>query len=61
MNRSTLKWLNFTLTIIALFAIYVFLDGIIDPSMQGLLIVGLLIVGMVSLVLVLRRENEGGK
>ncbi|MFC3418631.1 hypothetical protein ACFOLA_03965 [Salinicoccus hispanicus] len=61
MNRNTLKWLNFTLTIIALFAIYVFLDGIIDPSMQSLLIVGLLIVGMVSLVLVLRRENENGR
>ncbi|WP_342387439.1 hypothetical protein [Salinicoccus bachuensis] len=59
MNRNTIKWLNFTLTVIALFAIYVFLDGIIDPSMHGLMIVGLVIIGMVSLVLVLRREGGG--
>ncbi|MHC0551975.1 hypothetical protein [Salinicoccus sp. CNSTN-B1] len=57
MSKNTFKWLNFTLTIIALFAIYVFLDGIIDPSLHGFMLIGLIIAALVSLVLVLRNES----
>lgn len=54
MNFKGLKWLNLTLTLIALIAIYIFLNDRLDPPLNGILIAALVIVGLVSLLPVLR-------
>lgn len=54
MNFKGLKWLNFILTVFALFAIYIFLNDRLDPMFNTLLIVALVIIGLASSVPVLR-------
>lgn len=55
MNFKGMKWLNFILTIIALFAIYTFLDGRLNPALSNALLVILIPIGLLSLMPVLER------
>lgn len=62
MNFKGMKWLNFTLTIIALFAIYIFLSGRVDPALSNILLVVLIIIGLLSLIPVLKKpKNDRGQ
>lgn len=61
MNFKGLKWLNFILTVVALVAIYIFLNGRLDPPFNTILSAALVIVGILSLIPALRdskKEND---
>ncbi|WP_017549393.1 hypothetical protein [Salinicoccus carnicancri] len=59
MNFKGMKWLNFTLTIIALFAIYIFLSSRVNPALSNILAVVLIIIGLLSLIPVLKKPKDG--
>ncbi|HIW11575.1 MAG TPA: hypothetical protein H9891_00200 [Candidatus Salinicoccus stercoripullorum] len=58
MNFKGMKWLNFILTIIALFAIYTFLDGRLNPALSNALLVILIPIGLLSLMPVLEKSKN---
>ncbi|WP_411842393.1 hypothetical protein [Salinicoccus sp. HZC-1] len=58
MNFQAIKWLNFILTVVALFAVYIFLNEKLDPPFDTFLIVALIIVGLLSLVPVFRNTGK---
>lgn len=61
MNFQAIKWLNFILTIVALLAVYIFLNGRLDPPFNTLLVIGLVIVGLLSLVPVFRNTGKNNE
>lgn len=62
MNFQGMKWLNFTLTIIALFAVYIFLSSRVEPALSNILLAVLIIFGLLSLIPVLKKpKNDRGQ
>lgn len=60
MNFKGMKWLNFILTAVALLAIYIFLDGRLEPALNNILTGALAVIGLVSFVPVMRdfKKND---
>lgn len=57
MDAKSMKWLNFILTLIAVGAIYYFLNDSIPSGFKIPFIIALILIAALSLLVVFNREN----